>query len=135
VFIHLLTISVLGEYTRNLSIAPLLEMVQKINIDFIDRADPLFLIWLVVTDFFKVLIFMYAAVIGGATIFKRSKNILIIPFGLISFFTSIFFTENYTSHMAQGVIALKHFYPIFSVYIPLLLCIVCFVRQKLNKIG
>ncbi|WP_164854974.1 GerAB/ArcD/ProY family transporter [Peribacillus frigoritolerans] len=136
VFIHLLTISVLGEYKRNQSIAPLLEMVEKINIsEFIDRVDPLFLIWLVVNDFFKVLIFMYAAVIGGATIFKRSKNIIIIPFGLITFFTSIFFTENYTSHMAQGAIVLKHFYPIFSVYTPLLLCIVCFVRQKLNKIG
>ncbi|MCK2005632.1 spore germination protein [[Brevibacterium] frigoritolerans] len=136
VLIHLITISVLGEFTRNLSLAPLLKMVQKINVaDFLVRVDPLFLIWLVVNDFFKVLVFMYAAVIGGATIFKRSKNILIIPFGLITFFTSIFFTENYTSHMAQGVIALKHFYPIFSVYIPLLLCIVCFVRQKLNKIG
>ncbi|MDG4850779.1 GerAB/ArcD/ProY family transporter [Peribacillus frigoritolerans] len=131
VFIHLLTISVLGEFKRHQSIAPLLEMVEKISIsEFINRVDPLFLIWLVVTDFFKVLIFMYAAVIGGATIFKRSKNILIIPFGLITFFTSIFFTENYTSHIAQGAIALKHFYPIFSVYIPLLLCIICFVRQK-----
>ncbi|MDP1420135.1 GerAB/ArcD/ProY family transporter [Peribacillus simplex] len=136
VFIHLLTISVLGEFTRNQSIAPLLKMVQKINIaDFIERVDPLFLIWLVVNDFFKVLIFMYAAVIGGATIFKRSKNILIIPFGLITFFTSIFFAESYTSHMAQSDIVLKYVYPIFSVYIPLLLCIVCFVRQKINKIG
>ncbi|WP_214746983.1 GerAB/ArcD/ProY family transporter [Bacillus sp. ISL-34] len=135
-FIHLLTISVLGEYTRNQSIAPLLKMVQKINIaDFINRVDPLFLIWLVANDFFKVLIFMYAAVIGGATIFKLSKNTLIIPFGLITFFTSIFFAENYTSHMAQSDIVLKYVYPIFSVYIPLLLCIVCFVRQKLNKIG
>ncbi|MFS0891491.1 GerAB/ArcD/ProY family transporter [Peribacillus frigoritolerans] len=136
VFIHVLTISVLGEYTRNHSIAPLLKMVQKINVgDFIERVDPLFLIWLVVNDFFKVLIFMYAAVIGGATIFKRSKNILIIPFGLITFFTSIFFAESYTSHMAQSDIVLKYVYPIFSAYVPLLLCIVCFIRQKLNKIG
>ncbi|KOR79352.1 hypothetical protein AM232_13525 [Bacillus sp. FJAT-21352] len=54
VFIHLLTISVLGEYTRNQSLAPLLKMVLKINVaDFIERVDPLFLIWLVVNDFFK----------------------------------------------------------------------------------
>ena len=54
VFIHLLTISVLGEYTRNQSLAP--KMVLKINVaDFVERVDPLFLIWLVVNDFFKFL--------------------------------------------------------------------------------
>ncbi|AZV59254.1 hypothetical protein DOZ91_00520 [Peribacillus frigoritolerans] len=53
VFIHLLTISVFGEYTRNQSLAPLLKVVLKINVaDFIERVDPLFLIWLVVNDFF-----------------------------------------------------------------------------------
>ncbi|MFJ7991695.1 GerAB/ArcD/ProY family transporter [Peribacillus frigoritolerans] len=53
VFIHLLTISVLGGYTRNQSLAPLLKMVLKINVaDFIERVDPLFLIWLIVNDFF-----------------------------------------------------------------------------------
>ncbi|MFJ7307342.1 GerAB/ArcD/ProY family transporter [Peribacillus frigoritolerans] len=56
VFIHLLTISVLGEYIRNQSLAPLLKMVLKINVaDFIEKVDPLFLIWLVVNDFFKFL--------------------------------------------------------------------------------
>ncbi|MFC0275019.1 GerAB/ArcD/ProY family transporter [Metabacillus herbersteinensis] len=135
-FIHLLTIAVLGEHIRSHSLAPLLKMVQKIDIaNFIQRLDAIFMIWLVVNDFFKVTIFMYAAVIGGATIFKLSKNLLIIPFGLIVFFTSIFFTGSYTTHMAQSDIVLKYVYPIFSVYIPLLLFIVCFIRQKLNKIG
>ncbi len=134
VFIHMLIISVIGAEARNTSIAPLLDMVQKINIgNFIQRLDALFMIWLIVNDFFKILVFMYAAVIGGATIFKVSKSLLIIPFGLIVLLTSIFFAGSYTAHMAQSDFVLKNIYPIFSVYIPLLLCIVYFVRQKLNR--
>ena len=135
-FTHFLIISVLGGDLRNKSIAPLLAMVQKISIGhFIQRLDALFMVWLIVNAYFKITIFMYAAVIGGATIFKVSKARLIIPFGLITLFTSIFFARSYTAHMAQSDIVLKHVYPIFSAYIPLLLCIVCFVRQRLNKIG
>ncbi|MGM0876081.1 MAG: GerAB/ArcD/ProY family transporter [Bacillota bacterium] len=136
VFIHLLTIAVLGEDIRNRSLSPLLKMVQKIDIaDFIQRLDAIFMIWLIVNDYFKITIFMYAAIIGGATIFKVSKNLLIIPFGVIVFFTSIFFAGSYSAHMAQSDIVLKYVYPVFSIYIPLLLCIVCFVRQKFFKKG
>jgi spore germination protein KB len=136
VFTHFLTIAVLGGEIRNSSIAPLLSMVQKINIGhFVQRLDSIFMIWLIVNAYFKITIFMYAAVIGGATIFKVSKNRLIIPFGLISFFTSILFARSYTAHMAQSDIVLENVYPIFSLYIPFLLCIVYFVRQRLNKMG
>lgn len=136
VLINILIISVLGIEIKNISIAPLLDMVQKINIgDFFQRVDPLFMVWLIVNDYFKIIIFMYAAVIGGVTILKVSKSRLIIPFGLIVFFTSIFFAGSYTAHMAQSDIVLKSVYPLFSVYIPLLLCILHFIRQKLNKQG
>lgn len=43
VFFHVLIISVLGEGIRNNSLAPLLKMVQKINLaNFIQRLDALF---------------------------------------------------------------------------------------------
>ena len=136
VFTHFLIIAVLGGEIRSHSIAPLLAMVQKINIGhFIQRLDSLFMVWLIVNAYFKITIFMYAAVIGGATIFKVPKGRLIIPSGFIVLFTSIFFASSYTAHMAQSDIVLNYVYPIFSAYIPLLLCIVYFVRQKFNKMG
>ena len=132
-FIHLLTIAVLGIDSRNNSLAPLLKMVQKIDIaDVIQRLDAIFMIWLIVNNFFKITIFMYAAVIGGATILKVSKNLLIIPFGLIVFITATLFTGNYIEHMAQSHIVLKYVYPVFAAFIPLLLCSICFLRQKIN---
>ncbi|HZH58780.1 MAG TPA: GerAB/ArcD/ProY family transporter [Metabacillus sp.] len=133
-FFHFLTIAVLGADTRGRSISPFLRMVQKIDIaDIIQRLDALFMIWLLVNDFFKVAIFMYAAVIGGATLFKVSKNLLILPFGTLVFFTSIYFTDDYSSHMAQSDFVLTYIYPIFALCFPLLLCLVGFVRQKVNK--
>jgi len=133
-FTHLIILSVLGEGIRNDSIAPLLVTVRKINIgDFIQRLDALFMVWLIVNDFFKIIVFMYAAVIGGAGIFKVSKNRLVIPFGMIVMLTSIFFAGNYSAHMAQSDFVLGYVYNIFAAIIPLLLCIVVFVRQKLNK--
>lgn len=134
VLIHILIFSVIGQEARNTSIAPLLRMVQKINIgDIIQRLDAFFMIWLIVNVFFKVTVFMYAAVIGGATLFKVSKSLLIIPSGLIVLFTSIFFAGSYTAHYAQSDVVLKNVYPIFAAYIPLLLCMVTFVRNKINK--
>ncbi|MCV9886754.1 GerAB/ArcD/ProY family transporter [Metabacillus halosaccharovorans] len=131
---HFLTIAVLGADTRGSSISPFLRMVQKIEVaEIIQRLDALFMIWLLVNDFFKVAIFMYAAVIGGATLFKISKNVLVLPFGAIVFFTSYYFTENYISHMAQGDFMLAYIYPIFSFAIPLLLCVVTFVKKKFLK--
>ncbi|WP_077212576.1 GerAB/ArcD/ProY family transporter [Bacillus dakarensis] len=134
VLIHILIFSVLGSEARNTSIAPLLRMVQKINIgDIIQRLDAFFMIWLIVNVYFKVTVFMYAAVIGGATIFKVSKSYLVIPSGLIVFITSIFIAGSYTAHYAQSDFVLKNVYPIFAVYIPLLLCVVTFVRNKIKK--
>ncbi len=131
---HFLTIAVLGAETRGSSISPFLRMVQKIEVaEIIQRLDALFMIWLLVNDFFKTSIFMYAAVIGGATIFKLSKNKLVLPFGIIVFFTSIFFADDYQSHMAQSDFVLTYIYPIFSLGIPLLLCLVGFVRKKVGK--
>jgi spore germination protein KB len=130
-FTHILIISILGEEIRNTALAPLLKMVQKINVaNFIQRLDALFMVWLIVNDYFKITIFMYAAVIGGSTIFKVSKAWLIIPFGLITFFTSIFFAGSYIAHMAQSEIVLKTIYPTCSLFIPLLLCIVYFVKKR-----
>ncbi|WP_175640505.1 GerAB/ArcD/ProY family transporter [Metabacillus schmidteae] len=133
-FFHFLTIAVLGADSRGTSISPFLRMVQKIEVaEIIQRLDALFMIWLLVNDFFKVAIFMYAAVIGGATLFKVSKNVLILPFGAIVFFTSIFFADSYITHMAQGDFALAYIYPIFALGIPFLLCIVVFIRKKSKK--
>src|SRR5690606_15212461 len=58
VFIHLLMMAVLGESLRNGAVAPLLTMVKKISIaNFIQRLDAIFMIWLIVNDYFKITIF------------------------------------------------------------------------------
>jgi spore germination protein KB len=76
---------------------------------------------------------MYAAVLGGASIFKVSKNVLILPMGAIVIVTSILFAGNYSAHMAQSHIVLKYVYPIFAAYIPLLLCEINFIKNKFKN--
>jgi spore germination protein KB len=133
-FIHGLTIAVLGKNIRGQKISPLLEMNKLIDIgDFFQRLDSFFMVWLIVNDFFKISVFMYAAILAGSTIFHVSKKILILPFGAAVLITSIYFAPNYSAHMEQSVFVLLYVYPAFSVYIPFLLCVVLLIRKKLNK--
>ncbi|RBW67943.1 GerAB/ArcD/ProY family transporter [Bacillus taeanensis] len=133
-FIHGLTITVLGANIRGEKISPLLEMNKLIDIgDFIQRLDSFFMVWLIVNDFFKISVFMYAAILAGSTIFHVSKKILILPFGAAVVITSIYFAPNYGAHMKQSFVVLQYVYPVFAAYIPFLLCIVLFIRKKVNK--
>lgn len=132
--IHTLSIAVLGVEQRNRSIIPFFKMAQMINIgDFIQRLDAFSMIWLIVNDYFKITIYMYAAVMGGATIIKISKNVFILPMGAIVIITSIYFAGSYSAHMAQSDIVLKYVYPIFAAYIPLLMCVITFIKKKFRN--
>jgi len=76
---------------------------------------------------------MYAAVMCGTTLLKISKNVLILPMGAVVLCTSIFFADSYAAHMEQSDFVLKNIYPIFGAYIPVLLCVVLYIRRRFGE--
>lgn len=117
---------------------PLLRTIQLISIaDFIERLDVLFLMAIFIGAFFKLLVYVYVALIASTDLFKlKSYKKLIYPFGIIILFMSMTIASNISEQIQEGlkVIPLYLQFP-FQVIIPiLLLCIGLWKnRNKLRK--
>ena len=116
----------------------LLRTIQLISIaDFIERLDVLFLMAIFIGAFFKLLVYVYVALIASTDLFKlKSYKKLIYPFGIIILFMSMTIASNISEQIQEGlkVIPLYLQFP-FQVIIPiLLLCIGLWKnRNKLRK--
>jgi spore germination protein KB len=125
-------ISVLGVdlYTR--SQFPLLTTIQTIRIaEFLERLDVYFLLGIIIGGFFKISIFLYAAVTGMANLFRIAESSrLVYPMGLIILLLSLTIASNYVEHIHEGikVVSIIHF-P-FQVVIPFLLLVTAFFKNK-----
>ncbi len=129
--VHGLEVAVLGVDRTGRSIFPFLEMSQKINVgDVIQRLDAFVMVTLIINVFFKISIYLYAAVIAATDLFTVTQNKVILPMGAIVLATSILFTGSIVGHVVQGSFVLKNIFPIFGAYIPLLLWVGSFIRKK-----
>lgn len=125
-------IAVLGVDITGRSTFPLLTTISKVNIaDFIQRMDAIVVFTLIITDFFKIAIFFYVAVIGSADLFKvQNYQKLVMPIGILIIFSSITIASHFPEHLKEGELALKTIFPIFSAGIPLLLLTVVLIRRR-----
>lgn len=133
----LLNVAVLGVDVAGRSTFPLLTMIGKVNIiEFIQRLDAIVVLTLIIADFFKISIFLYAAVIGTMDLFKiREHGPLVFPIGIIVLFASMMMASNYLEHIAQGRFSLKTLHLLFSVVIPLFLLAVLSIRKRFGSPG
>lgn len=131
--IMVINISVLGVDLTSRSPFPLLSTIQSIQIaEFFERLDVYFMIGLITGGFFKISVFLYAAVIGTAGLFKINQSAtLAYPMGLIILLMSVTIASNYPEHLREGLrtVPLLLHLP-FQVIIPFFLLVVAIIRKK-----
>lgn len=97
---------------------PLLSTISKIQIaDFIERLDVLFMLYLIIGGFFKITLYLYAAIAGTADIFQfKEQRKLSFPIGIIVLFASVTVAANYSEHMKEGEIGYPYLHWPFQIY-------------------
>lgn len=129
-------IGVLGATSAAQSTFPLLETVGKVNVgNFIQRIDPVVIVILIIGGFFKIVIFVYAAVVGVVDLFhiKKPQSVL-IPVGAAVLITSITIASNFVEHIEIGLEKVPYYLHLpFQAGIPLLLLIVTIIRKNVMR--
>ncbi|WP_059106157.1 GerAB/ArcD/ProY family transporter [Shouchella shacheensis] len=128
-------ISVLGVDITSRSQFPLLSTIQSIQVaGFLERLDVFFMIALIIGGFFKVAVYLYAAVTGIADLFnvKEISN-LAYPLGIVVLLVSITIASSYSEHIHEGVVMAPLYILLpLQVIIPVLLLIIAMIKNK-NK--
>ncbi|QIZ08824.1 GerAB/ArcD/ProY family transporter [Priestia megaterium] len=113
---------------------PLLSTISKIQIaDFIERLDVLFMLYLIIGGFFKITLYLYAAIAGTADIFQfKEQRKLRFPIGIIVLFASVTVAANYSEHMKEGEIGYPYLHWPFQIIIPVILLVIAYLRNARN---
>lgn len=131
-----INIGVLGVDLASRSQFPLLSTIQSIQVaEFLERLDVFFMIATVISIFFKVSLYFYAAVAGTAVIFKiKEPSKLTYPMGLIVLFMSVTIASSYAEHLKEGLeFVTRYLHPFFLIAFPLLLLGIAFLKNRKNR--
>jgi spore germination protein KB len=131
--IRALNVSVLGVNLTSRSQFPFLSTVQTIEFaGFLERLDVFFILIVIITVFFKVSVYFYAAVAGTANLFVvKESSRLVYPMGIVVLLLSITIASNFSEHIQEGfqVVPLYVHLP-FQVIIPIFLLIIAFLKNR-----
>lgn len=126
-------LAVLGEDLFVRSTFPLLSTIRKIELlNFIERLDVLFMVYLMIGGFIKISIYYYAAIVGTVDLFKFNvKEKIIFPLGIIILFTSIEIASNFMEHTKEGlsIVPIYLQWPL-QIIIPSFLFVIAFFRNR-----
>ncbi|MCR2821551.1 GerAB/ArcD/ProY family transporter [Lederbergia panacisoli] len=125
-------ISVLGVDGVSRSLFPLLSTIQTINLGFLERLDIFFMLPLIILGFFKISIYVYAAIIGIADLFNIARpSKLAFPIGFVVWLFSIAIASNVTEHMQEGLNIVPLYFQLpFQVIFPLFILMIAFFKNK-----
>jgi len=131
-FTHAIEVAVLGEDMYNRATFPLFTAISLVNIaEFIQRMDALVMLTLIIGAFFKMSLFCYAAIVIAGELFQvDEQKKVVVPIATLVLFFSIMLASNLPGHLEEGEMSIKVYLPIFSVGIPMLLCIVHLIRNR-----
>jgi spore germination protein KB len=126
----LLNISVLGLDAMKRSTFPLLKAVGKVNLfDFIERLDAIVVFTLLITVFFKASIYLYAAVLGIADLFKLNNyHQILLPIGTVVIFLSLSMASSFSEHTKEGFL-FNYLAVIPFIILPVLLLLISIIRK------
>jgi spore germination protein KB len=130
----LLNTSVLGIDVMHRSVFPTLKAVGKVHLlEFIERLDAIVVFTLLITVFFKASIYLYAAVIGLADLFKlNTYHQILLPMGTIVIFLSLTMASSFSEQGEEGF--LYHYISIaLLIVIPLLMLLVSIIRRHFKE--
>ncbi|WP_339320100.1 endospore germination permease [Paenibacillus sp. FSL R10-2734] len=132
-FIMMINVSVLGADLFTRTQYPLLTTSQLIEGKaFLERLDALFLVTAIVGGFFRIGLFLYATLIGAATLFGiPSYRKLIIPVGMVMFICSLAMASNNVEFNYTGSRIVRYYVQIpILVIFPLILLLVGWIQEK-----
>lgn len=135
-FNNIIFICTLGVNFATLTNFPLFETYRLIQIgEFLNRLDILFLLLFLADGFFKISIFLYAAVLGASQIFKsKNARVLSIPFGIIVLIVSLLIAKNYPEHIKAGLTDVLYYIHIpMQIVIPIATLIVYYSKNLILK--
>ncbi|MFC7063388.1 GerAB/ArcD/ProY family transporter [Halobacillus seohaensis] len=125
-------ITILGVYIATRSAFPLLTAIGLIDMaGLFQRLDVAVVLTLMIGGFFKIAIFLYAALISATELFRVSKYTrLIFPFSMIVLLSSMTVADNFVHHLEEGHETLTVYVnPPVQLGIPLLLLAVALIRK------
>jgi spore germination protein KB len=102
--------------------------------EFLQRLDAIVVFTFLITMFFKISIFFYAAVIGMVDLFKLKNHQIILPAGVILTFLSMMIASNFADHIEEGQ-TITSIYIHISLHniIPLFMVVVAMIRNRFKK--
>ncbi|UTR15297.1 spore germination protein [Salipaludibacillus sp. LMS25] len=124
-----------SEVMENLAF-PLLDAIKKINIaDIIQRLDPIGIIFLVIGGFYKITLFVYAAIVALNQMLNIKKKIFMQGFlAIVPLVASFYIAEDFIEHLYIGLELVPYYlHLIFQLYIPLLLIVGIWIRSAFEK--
>jgi spore germination protein KB len=131
-----LNIAVLSAEEVGRSTFPLLSTIGKVNLmEFLQRLDAIVVFTFLITMFFKIAIFFYAAVIGMVDLFKlKNHQQIILPAGVILTFLSMMIASNFAEHIEEGQTITSYYIHIpLHIIIPLFMMVVAMIRNRFKK--
>ncbi|PFI95372.1 GerAB/ArcD/ProY family transporter [Priestia megaterium] len=133
-WMFVLNTSVLGIDVMQRSVFPTLTAVGKVNLfDFIERLDAIVVFTLLITVFFKASIYLYAAVIGIADLFKLNNyHQILLPIGTVVIFLSLSMASSFSEHTKEGFL-FNSLAVIPFIILPVLLLLVSIIRKHFKK--
>ena len=133
-WMFVLNTSVLGIDVMQRSVFPTLTAVGKVNLfDFIERLDAIVVFTLLITVFFKASIYLYAAVIGIADLFKLNNyHQILLPIGTVVIFLSLSMASSFSEHTKKGFL-FNYMAVIPLIILPVLLLLILIIRKHFKK--
>lgn len=130
------TLMVLTPYAAGNFVLPVFNSLRLISIgNFLERLESVIIVSWIFTQFGKICIFYYAAVLGSAQLLGlKNYKPLIIPIGILLFILAVFLFPNIIEVMNFILVFFPPYeMPFFEIGIPLLLLITAVITKKGNK--
>lgn len=131
---NFIIVTVLGPISQ-MSVVPFIQMMSLVHFaSFLERFDPIVMALLYFLVFIKLTAYYLGAAFVGKHLLKVDKRYIVITIGVVLFIGSLLF-RSYIQHMRIGIMNLKYHFPIFQIYLPVLLLIVMLIRSRLRENG
>ncbi|WP_160724140.1 GerAB/ArcD/ProY family transporter [Bacillus sp. USDA818B3_A] len=128
-----MNVAVLGAEVFVRSPFPLYNTIRKVELtEFLQRLDVFFILYLIIAGFFKLSLYYYVAVIGGADLFKmKNHSKLVLPLGILILLGSITIATNFAEHSKEGTVIVPYaLHMPFQMIIPVVLLVIAYIKSK-----
>ncbi|RAP75249.1 GerAB/ArcD/ProY family transporter [Paenibacillus montanisoli] len=129
-------ISVLGVEIASRATFPLFTSLSRLRLaEIVQRMDSVVLFLLIITSFFKIATFMFAAALAAHDLFKvQNYRLMVTPIALVVLLTSLTVAGNLTEHLQEGLQIVPYYLHLpLQFGIPIILLLIGLIRRWLSS--